>query len=581
MTFAAIPACDVSSPERFIRAPIIRSFSPENANFETLTGDTIFFSVSAIDPGEGPLTFDFVLGDSLVSGQSSWAYVVDDTGTVEVSGRVYNRESRSTVTWVLNRIRPVNKPPVVVDFQPLDLRPYVELGEVVDFSMTAQDPEGRALSYIFTVDDSLVSGSNQYTYLSTKVGKYSVKCIASDGEAFTHHEWMLNVVGEPDSVLPAPVILTSLETGQETGELVVEWTAVGDDSMEGVAVAYVVRTSRVPIGSEAAWFQASDRPGEPSPAAPGQPQQMVVSFLPPAERVYVAVRAIDDFNNLSPLSGSLGALVKGNDVRGTVRDAVTGDPIPNIGITLAGDADTTDANGQYSMSMLPNGTASVRIRDEYDSPNVGTYFDIITDDYIIEDEDVFDFWMLPDIPLATTKYASFLDFAKSMTNRGGDFWYLAKTWDHPMDVHIIPFTADGLDYARVAKGAFLEWEALTGMDLFNFVDNIPDVGLHVRYSATVSRDIYEVLVADERQLPIKSQIVFRTVYSSASEQLLDTTAGHEMGHALGMGHSDDDIHLMIGGRVPVVTQPSLDEILLIRALVRLPRGQSMNWFHFD
>jgi hypothetical protein len=183
--------------------------------------------------------------------------------------------------------------------------------------------------------------------------------------------------------------------------------------------------------------------------------------------------------------------------------------------------------------------------------------------------------------METTDYSSFLDFAKSMTNRGGEFWYLTKTWDHPMDVYVIPFTANGLEYTPVIEGALLEWEDLTGLDLFHFVDAIPDVGLYVTYSGTVSRDIYRVLEFDERQLPIKSEIVMRTVYDPSNTQLLDTTAGHEVGHALGMGHSDDEGHLMIGGRVPVVTQPTLDEIHLIRALYRLPRGQSMNWFHFD
>jgi hypothetical protein len=118
-----LPACDVSSPERFIRAPIIRSFSPDKPSFVALTGDTIVFSVSALDPEEGPLRFDFVLGDSVVSGESSWTYVVDDTGRVEVLGRVYNRVSRSLVTWAMDRIAPVNKPPVVVDYHPPDLKP--------------------------------------------------------------------------------------------------------------------------------------------------------------------------------------------------------------------------------------------------------------------------------------------------------------------------------------------------------------------------------------------------------------------------------------------------------------------------
>jgi hypothetical protein len=579
--FATLPACDVSSPERFIRAPIIRSFSPENPTFQILTGDTVVFSVNAIDPEEGQLTFDFLLDDSLVAGASSWTYVVEDTGDVEVSGRVYNRASRSMVTWLVKRIAPVNRPPVIVDFQPPDLNPAVRVGNAIAFSMSAEDPEHRPVSYIFTVDDSLVSGSNQYVHQATKVGEHSVKSIASDGEAFTTHEWSLKVLAEPDSIPPAPVIMTSLETGQQTGELVVEWIAVGDDSLDGLATAYVARTSPVPIDGEEAWFQASDRPGEPPPAAAGQTQQMVIGFLPPAEVVHVAVRAVDDFGNLSGLANSFSARVKGNDLHGTVRDAVTGDPIPNVGITLAGDADTTDASGQYSLHSLPSGAASVRLRDDYDSPDFGAYFDVITDPIVIQDEEVFDLWMLPNMSMETTDYSSFLDFAKSMTNRGGEFWYLTKTWDHPMDVYVIPFTANGLEYTPVIEGALLEWEDLTGLDLFHFVDAIPDVGLYVTYSGTVSRDIYRVLEFDERQLPIKSEIVMRTVYDPSNTQLLDTTAGHEVGHALGMGHSDDEGHLMIGGRVPVVTQPTLDEIHLIRALYRLPRGQSMNWFHFD
>jgi hypothetical protein len=48
-----VAACDVSSPERFIRAPIIKSFSPESSSFEVLVGDTVDFSITAIDPEDG------------------------------------------------------------------------------------------------------------------------------------------------------------------------------------------------------------------------------------------------------------------------------------------------------------------------------------------------------------------------------------------------------------------------------------------------------------------------------------------------------------------------------------------------
>ena len=73
----------------------------------------------------------------------------------------------------------------------------------------------------------------------------------------------------------------------------------------------------------------------------------------------------------------------------------------------------------------------------------------------------------------------------------------------------------------------------------------------------------------------------RMVYDPASEDLLETVAGHEFGHALGVEHSIDTGHLMIGSRTPVVNQPSSDEILLIRAIYNMPRGQSMAWYLYD
>jgi len=377
------------------------------------------------------------------------------------------------------------------------------------------------------------------------------------------------------------VPIISLETGVDTGELIARWVAVGDDSLEGLPSAYIVRTSPVSIQTESAWQQASDRPGEPSPAAPGQMQQMVIGFLPPADEVYVAVRAADEFGNLSPLANSLSAIVKGNDVRGVVRDAVTGAAVAGIRVRLLNNEATTDANGAYELNSLPNGSAIFRLWDEDLPGDFGSYFDIETDDYSIRDEDTVDYWLLPNIPIQSTLYSSFLDLANRLTNDGGLFATLIKSWDEPIPVHVIPIVLNGLDYEPAIRRAIVEWENLSGVDLFNFVDSIPPVGVYVTYSDIIERDNFRTRITDSQQLPILGEIVMRMVYDPASEDLLETVAGHEFGHALGVEHSTDTGHLMIGSRTPVVDQPSSDEILLIRAIYNMPRGQSMAWYLYD
>lgn len=576
-----LQSCEVSSPERFIRAPIIKSFHPENPSFDVLVGDTVAFAIEAIDPDENALRISFTIGDSLAASGSSWMYVVGDTGDVDITGCVANQSRQSTVEWHLRRTTPENQPPVILEVQPTSANPKTIIGSSVDFSMTAMDPEGQPLSYIFTVDDSLVSGSNHYSLQATAVGDFVVKSIVSDGDRFAQHQWTLSVFGEPDSIPPAPVTLASLETGQETGELVVEWIAVGDDDMDGLPVEYVVKTSGLPIVDETSWSQASDRPGEPPPATAGEIQRMVIDALNPMDLVYVGVRARDDFGNMSPIGDVLSGIVKGNDLYGVVRDAVTGAPVPDIRVRLISSTDTTDVDGRFVYHDLPAGAGPIVVWDEDDPGSYGDYFDIISNSYEIVDEDQVELWVIPNLPLQATAYESLLDMVLGMTVEGGPYGHLLRNWDEPIDVYVTPFVNNGLDYEQVIKGALLQWEDLVGMGLFRFVDQVPLFGFYVTYDPSNDRDWYQIVEHDERLLTILGKITMRTIYDPSIEGLMHTIASHEIGHALGMGHSADQQHLMVGGVTPVVNQPTPDEVLLGRVMYNLPRAQSMFWFQFD
>ena len=105
-----------------------------------------------------------------------------------------------------------------------------------------------------------------------------------------------------DVTRPARVPLSLVATTSTTVTL--GWTDVGDDSLSGVATAMEVRWSTAPI-DEINWSLAIAVFGEPTPAAPGTPEQYVVSGLDRTRDLYFAARARDDVNYLSGLASSL------------------------------------------------------------------------------------------------------------------------------------------------------------------------------------------------------------------------------------------------------------------------------------
>ncbi len=575
-------ACDVNDPDRFLRPPIIKSYSPGSATLNTAVGDTMRFAMAAIDPDDKSLQYSFVLGDSVTSQTNRWMYVVDDTGDVDVVGRVTNGVADSRVRWHLTRIWPVNLPPEIVYIEPPDPEITIVLGASIEFAISARDPENRALSYVYTADDTIVAVTRRFTYNSRFVGLVEIKAIVTDGETFASNTWMLRIAAEPDSVLPARVVVTSLKPGAATGEIDVEWTAVGDDGMDGLPAHYIVRTSGQPITDEYAWSSASDRPGEPDPGPPGSTQNMVISQLPPAQLVYVAVRAMDDFGNMSEISAPVGTRSRGMKFTGTVRDAVTEAPIPNIVVRLLSSVDTTDADGLFRLSELPAGYGQLYFWDEFSAGDYGDYFDVIYQPFEIRDNIHLNMWLLPNIELDTDDYSNFLQFFYQMTRLDAPDEDVLGTWKTPCRVYVPPLVTNNLDYEQTIKGIFQEWEELVDVDLWEFVDAVPDTGVFVDYLANdVSREHYLVTDADRNGAPIQGKISLRTIHADTTLSTFQVIIRHEVGHAMGMNHSTDPYHIMVGGRWPIAAVQSADEIKLARAMYRIPRYSNLGWFKFN
>ncbi len=122
---------------------------------------------------------------------------------------------------------------------------------------------------------------------------------------------LLNVL-ERDSTPPAAVAdLTP--GGVLLTKILLNWTASGDDGMEGKATAYDVRYSQAPI-SDANFELANRVPDVPEPQAAGFQESVMVSGLAPNTTYYFAVKVADNVGNLSDLSN----VVLGRTASGTI-----------------------------------------------------------------------------------------------------------------------------------------------------------------------------------------------------------------------------------------------------------------------
>ena len=84
--------------------------------------------------------------------------------------------------------------------------------------------------------------------------------------------------------------MSNLATSNPTSSsITLTWTAPGDDGSTGTATTYDIRYSTSAI-TEGNWASATQVTGEPTPAAAGTNQTMVVSGLSPSTTYYFAIK---------------------------------------------------------------------------------------------------------------------------------------------------------------------------------------------------------------------------------------------------------------------------------------------------
>ncbi|HUU28561.1 MAG TPA: fibronectin type III domain-containing protein [archaeon] len=113
-----------------------------------------------------------------------------------------------------------------------------------------------------------------------------------------------------DETAPAAIVDLSAVTGPGSGEVLLSWTAPGDDNLSGRAASYELRYAGQPVGSSN-WEQASSFPVFLKPDTAGSAQSYTVTGLKPGETYYFAMRALDEVPLAGPVSNSPAAAASG------------------------------------------------------------------------------------------------------------------------------------------------------------------------------------------------------------------------------------------------------------------------------
>ncbi len=459
-----------------------------------------------------------------------------------------------------------NRSPEIVAYVPDDVTPVAKIDEPVEFSLQANDPDGNSLSYWFTIEDSLVTNSSSFVFSSPEPRFICVRAHVTDGEYSLMHNWLLTVIVDPetgDSIAPATVENLSVEPEGAPGKVIVRWRAVGDDGLEGRANRYVVGTNIDPIIDEWTWQNSGKIAVDGTGADPGVEMSKVVTLPEAAQYTTAVVRAIDDSWNISPIGEYAEGFSRGFWYSGQVLELLTGDPIAGAFVTAGTHAVVTDVDGHWAMEEMPFVAQEIVVSDDGVEGEIGDYYDFLPQEPI--SHNAFHLvYLFPHYPLQSTRYTGFLQFFVVMTdNPAIPYPTYLRHWDLPINVYAEPATYGDLDYKATVERVAVELNDHLGFAAFQAVESPPDTGVVCTYSPDVYSDHFGYREFTEDWYPVKGEIEFRTIWTAGNVILFERIIRHELGHALGLRHSLDPIHLMVGYLSPQVANFSEEELNLL------------------
>ncbi|MCK4548884.1 MAG: hypothetical protein KAU49_01900 [Candidatus Krumholzibacteria bacterium] len=580
-----------TDPARPNAPPYIKDYFPEELlQVIEVPVDSIMFSFTAGDPDRDELTYRYVLVDNdgniidmLHNGADYVFHPESIDSFYHVQGRAHDHSDFVAKDWYVTAIALHNDPPVIDWYSPDQDSITTLIGSTLEFRMGVNDDHPEDLRYSYyagsvPIEVMDVTSWAQHRFMEN--GFFDITGLVWDGEFGDTLSWVVRVVGEPDTIAPARITDLIGWTGNDPGTIRIQWTASGDDDMDGRVNHYRVRTHTIPILNEDDWDEASQKNGVPVPGLPGTTEEMIPGNLNPGTWLYVTARAVDDFGNMSQLGNCLRLLVRGVDADGYITDATTGVPVEGIVVSSEGIADTTSVDGYYKLVNLPLYTDLIRIRDEHEIGDQGTYYDMSIPVSNISWHFSADYAMMPYFDLVSTLAGtyndSFYKFFRSMTYTKGLLGRptIFRNWHHyPLTVYNPPYSWEGVDIQEKARIAMAAWNDLTGCELFIESTDAEASDAEIVYDTEYSETKHhvETVSTNDDGTPSKKLIcIYPNNRLSPIHVRGRRIFAHELGHILNLGHSDDLGHLMVGGTAPITDDPSEDEINLVRSLLGMP-----------
>ncbi|MCP4580772.1 MAG: T9SS type A sorting domain-containing protein [candidate division Zixibacteria bacterium] len=162
------------------------------------------------------------------------------------------------------------------------------------------------VTYHYEAEDGPDSTNfNDFTVTVNRSGETKQTIITVNSASASATLRLDTVAGNCDTDIIPPGTIQDLNAipGENHGEIILSWTAPGDDNDIGIADHYEIRYAEDSI-TEYNWSWADPAPDPPTPASPGQTQEFTIDGLTEGEAYYVAIKTYDEFDNVSDLSNS-------------------------------------------------------------------------------------------------------------------------------------------------------------------------------------------------------------------------------------------------------------------------------------